>query len=139
LWANPISPNCDVCSEALDRQGSGLGPIDPRMGLELMDDENRDWKLRLRFGKLNTPFHHFTLIADGVAGDLAEGFSCRPGSAFMGMKVWASSEEEAFDMIRVIGAQIGFNVTGRVYLYTTAPDSPPGQNPHAYGITIHAL
>jgi hypothetical protein len=103
-----------------------------------MDDENqsKNWKLKLRYGKLKTPFQHFTLLADGVVGDLIEGFSCRPGRAIMGMKIWALSEEESFDVIRAIGEQIGFTVTGRVLLYQTAPDSPPRENPHAYGITF---
>ena len=102
-----------------------------------MDDEGQDknWKLKLRYGKLKTPFQHFTLLADGVVGDLMEGFSCRPGSAIMAMKVWASSAEEAFDMIRAIGEQIGFTVTGRIQIYETAPVSPPPrENPHGYDI-----
>ena len=101
-----------------------------------MDDEGQDksWKLKLRHGKLKTPFQHFTLLADGVVGDLMEGFSCRPGNAIMGMKVWASSEEEAFDMVRVIGEQIGFAVTGQIQLYETAPDSPPREKPYGYEI-----
>ena len=101
-----------------------------------MDDEGQDknWKLKLRYGKLKTPFQHFTLLADGVVGDLMEGFSCRPGSAIMGMKVWASSAAEAFDMIRAIGEQIGFTVTGRIQLYETAPVSPPRETPHGYDI-----
>jgi hypothetical protein len=102
-----------------------------------MDDESQEknWKLKLRYG-VKTPFQHFTLLADGVVGDLMDGFSCRPGKAIMAMKVWASSTDEAFDMIRTIGEQIGFTVTGRIKLYETLPDSPPRENPHGYGITF---
>ena len=67
------------------------------------DSHDRDWKLKLRYGRLKTPFQHYTLLADGVVGDLMEGFVCRPGNAVMAMKVWASSHDEAFDMIRRIG------------------------------------
>ena len=103
-----------------------------------MSDEggDKDWKLKLRYGKLQTPFQHFTLIADGVVGDLIEGFSCHPGPAFMAMKVWASSHDEAFDMIRVIGEKIGFAATGRIQLYDTPPDVPPRDDPHGYAITF---
>ena len=38
-----------------------------------MSDEDKNWKLKLRYGKLKTPFQHFTLIADGIVGDLIDG------------------------------------------------------------------
>ncbi len=90
-----------------------------------MEPKDIDWQ---------TPFKHYTLLAEGVVGDLIEGFSCRKGSAVMGMKVWASSEEEAFDMIRSIGRQIGFQVTGEIELYITEPASAPRAKPYGYGI-----
>ena len=37
-------------------------------------------------------------------------------------------------MIRVIGEQIGFTVTGRILIYDTEPSEPPGENPHGYDI-----
>src|SRR5690242_8052244 len=101
-----------------------------------MAEEDKDWKLKLRYGKMKTPFSHYTLLADGVVHNLEEGFECRPGKAFMGMKVWASSEEEAFDMIRVIGEHIGFEVTGKIELYSTDPVEPPGEEPHGYDINF---
>lgn len=96
--------------------------------------EDRDWKLELRYGKTTTPFHHFTLIADGVVGDLADGFDCRPGAAVMSMKVWATDAAEAIEMIAAIGRQIGFAVTGKIEVFGTAPDQPPRENPHGYAI-----
>ncbi len=98
------------------------------------DHQDKNWKLKLRYGKLATPFHHYTAIAEGVAGELSDGFSCRPGSAFMGMKMWASSIDEASDMMVVIGKQIGFSVTGRIYVYETEPDAPPRDKPSGYDI-----
>ena len=97
-------------------------------------EESADWKLKLRYGKIKTEFQHFSTIAEGVVGNLVEGFSCRPGSAVMGMKVWASTTDEASDMARAIGKQIGFTVTGRIQIYTTEPEQPPGENPHGYSI-----
>ncbi len=95
------------------------------------------WKIRLRYGKLKTPFKHVSLIAEGIVEkELEHGYECRVGNSFMGMKVWSSTDEEAFDMIRVIGEQIGFRVTGKIYLYNTEPAEPPGENPHGYDINF---
>ncbi len=101
------------------------------------EHEDKDWKLKLRYGKLKTPFQHFTLIAEGiVVGDLREGFSCPKGSAFMAMKVWASSSDEACHMIGVLGEHIGFDVNGRIRVYETEPTSPPRENPYGYDINF---
>ncbi len=97
-------------------------------------DPDNDWKLKLRYGKLKTPFQHRTVIAEGVVGQLSDGFSCRPGPAFLGMKTWASSADEASHMAGVIGEQIGFKVTGRIYVYDTEPHQPPGDTPSGYDI-----
>ncbi len=94
----------------------------------------KDWKLKLRYGKLCTPFHHYTVLADGIVGELVEGFNCRPGKAWMGMKTWATSTGESVDMIKVIGEQIGFTVTGSVEVYETEPTQPTQDNPHGYDI-----
>ncbi len=103
-----------------------------------MDDEESqgDWKLRLRYGQLKTPYTHYSVVAEGVAGSLGDGFACRPGSAYMGMKAWASSSDEAIDMVRVIGQEIGFTVTGQPRVYGTEPSEPPQDKPHAYDITF---
>jgi hypothetical protein len=97
-------------------------------------DSDRDWKLKLRYGKSKTEFQHFTTIAEGVAGKLSDGFTCRPGKAIFGMKVWASSIEEAADMARVISRQIGFALVGKIDIYKTEPSKPPAKNPHGYDI-----
>ena len=99
-----------------------------------MEESEKDWKLKLRYGKLQTPFKHITVIAEGLAGDLEDGFDCPPGNAFMSMKTWAASYEEAADMIQVIGNQIGFKVTGEIQLFDTEPNEPPKGNPYGYDI-----
>lgn len=98
------------------------------------DADEPDWKLRLRYGKLKTPYQHYTLLADGMAATLRHGFECRPGRAWMAMKVWATSQDEAFDMVRAIGADIGFEANGRIELFDTPPEEPPEEKPRAYGI-----
>jgi hypothetical protein len=95
-----------------------------------------DWKLKLRYGRLKTPYNHFTVFADGVAGKLEGGFECRPGPAIMAMRTWATDTEEAVDMACAIGRQIGFSVTGRIRVYNSEPEVPPGENPHGYGINF---
>lgn len=97
---------------------------------------NEDWKLRLRYGKDVTPFSHFTLIADGIVVDLVDGFECRQGAAIMSMKAWAADSAEAAEMVAAIGRQIGFDVTGKIEIYETAPDQPPREGPHGYAIAF---
>ncbi|HEY3049623.1 MAG TPA: hypothetical protein VGJ72_19435 [Polaromonas sp.] len=95
-----------------------------------------NWKLDLRYGRLITPYKHFTVVAEGRVGKLVPGFECRPGPAFMGMKTWATSAGESADMAYVVGAQIGFEVTGRVEVFDTEPIEPPSENPRGYGINF---
>lgn len=93
-----------------------------------------NWKLDLRYGRLTTEFSHFTAIAEGRIQRPIAGFVSRPGPAFMAMKTWASSAGESADMVRVIGAELGFEVTGRVEVFETEATEPPRANPHGYGI-----
>lgn len=97
-------------------------------------EDSRDWKLKLRYGKLTTPFRHFTVLADGVVGNLTDGFRCRLGRAWMAMKAWSADSDESMDMIRAIGEEIGFTVDGRIEVYDTDPDQPPGEEPRGYDI-----
>ena len=99
-----------------------------------MVTEERDWKLKLRLGKRETEYSHFTAIADGIAGDLKDGFECPKDNAFMSMKTWAIDSDQSADMIKVIGSQIGFEVTGDIEIYDTEPEEPPSENPRGYDI-----
>lgn len=98
------------------------------------ESQSQNWKLDLRYGRLVTPYKHFTAIADGVVGQLQDGFECRPGSAFMSMKTWAHDADESAHMIRLIGQQIGFTASGKTEIYETEAEQPPGENPHGYDI-----
>lgn len=98
------------------------------------ESQSQTWKLELRYGRLVTPYTHFTAIVDGVAGELQDGFECRPGNAVMSMKTWAIDADESAHMIRVIGQQIGFSTSGKIQIYETEPEQPPGNNPHGYDI-----
>jgi hypothetical protein len=67
-------------------------------------------------------------------GKLEDGFNCPPGKAWMSMKTWASSTGESVDMVKVIGEQVGFKITGRIEVYETEPTEPPRENPFGYDI-----
>jgi hypothetical protein len=99
-----------------------------------MVKEDKNWKLKLRYGKIVTDFKHFTVLADGVVGDLVEGFECRPGRAWMAMKIWAADSSESADMIQAIGSQIGFVVDGKIHVYETEPSEPPREKSYGYDI-----
>jgi hypothetical protein len=100
------------------------------------EQHDKDWKLKLRYGELTTPYHHYTAIAEGVVGELADGFVCPPGSAFMAIKTWAASTDESSDMITAIGRQIGFTVAGNIQVYETEPVQRPRDNPFGYDINF---
>ena len=100
-----------------------------------MEDE-KNWKLKLRYGKETTPYKHFTAIGDGVVGDLVDGFECQKGPAIMAIKTWATDADESADMLRVIGGKIGFEATGKIEIYETDPEEPPKDNPFGYGINF---
>lgn len=101
-----------------------------------MSGDESDWKLKLRYGRLKTNFSHFTVMADGIAAQLPDGLTCRPGPAWMAMKAWAEDAGEAGHMTRLIADQIGFRVTGDVLVYETEPQLPPKENPHGYDINF---
>lgn len=95
---------------------------------------SNDWKLKLRYGKETTLYTHYTVLAEGVCGEIKEGFSCPKGNAIMGIKVWATDIDESSDMVISIGNQIGFEVTGEIQIYSTEPEELPRENPHGYDI-----
>jgi hypothetical protein len=100
------------------------------------DDPPKDWKLRLRYGRLQTPYRHFTTISEGVFGQPSSEFGCAAGPAFMTMRVWASDADEAVRVASAFGREIGFSVTGRVYLHDTPAEEPPRDHPYGYGIAF---
>lgn len=79
-----------------------------------MADSGGNWKLKLRYGKLTTPYTHYTILADVLVGDNLEEFECIPGKAWLGVKIWASSEDEAIEIIKNIGESTGFKLRGKI-------------------------
>jgi hypothetical protein len=95
----------------------------------------KNWKLKLRYGKLKTAFRHFTLIGDGEIAESNTDFGTTKGAAaFFTIKVWARDQEEAVRMLAVIGRDVGFSATGEVNVYLTDPEQPPGEHPSGYDL-----
>ena len=89
-----------------------------------------DWKLDLKSGNLVTSLVHIAVFADDQVEDLIEGFEAPKGNAVMGVKVWATNIDKPPYMIRSLGDQIGFNVTGEIQIYETEPEQPPRETPY---------
>ncbi|MCG8600544.1 MAG: hypothetical protein MI807_10415 [Verrucomicrobiales bacterium] len=99
-------------------------------------DEIPDWKLKLRYGQITTDLQHLTALAEGRMVKPDNDFACPVGPAWMAMKTWAADTDESADMIRVIGNQIGFEVTGKVEIFATEPERPPTEKPTGYDINF---
>lgn len=100
-------------------------------------EAEKNWKLKLRYGKLQTPFQHFTMMADGEIVETNEDFDIEAGTpAWFSMNLWALDGEQAVDMIITIGRHIGFEATGEIFTYSTDAREPPGEQPRAYGLNF---
>lgn len=103
------------------------------------DQPPNDWKLKLRYGKLKTPYKHFTVFAEGCMEEESSVFECPLVPAWMAIKIWATDSHESNDMIQAIGRQVEFTVTGRIEIYITEPIEPPDYEPFGYYISFHHL
>ncbi|QSX32359.1 hypothetical protein JYB87_11330 [Shewanella avicenniae] len=83
-----------------------------------------------------TEFSHFTVLGDGIVGELQDGFECPRGPAIMTMKTWALNADQSADMLDVIGRQIGFEIIGDIQIFETEPECAPSDKPFGYGINF---
>ena len=97
----------------------------------------KDWKLKLRYGRLKTPFTHYTLIAPARVEKYIEDFDAEIGKAWIGMKIWATNEDESAEVYQSVADQTGLNITGNILVYNTEPVNPPKENPYAYDIQFN--
>jgi hypothetical protein len=97
-----------------------------------LDEPHPNWKLLLRYGRLETPYEHFTVLADVrvIEGDADLGSEVGP--AWLSMKTWALSGDAAADLIGAIAPQLGAELRGRVEVYSSEPAEPPRDEPFAY-------
>jgi hypothetical protein len=98
--------------------------------------DDKDWKLKLRYGKLTTPYKHYTAMVPVKINDYIEDLDAQPGTAWAGMKIWATDTDEVSDLVISIGKQTGFIITGNIEIYITEAIQPPEANPHAYNINF---
>lgn len=96
----------------------------------------KDWKLKLRYGKITIPFKHFTVIGNCEVGELITGYFCRPGPAYVAMKIWATDSQEAADIFFSVGEQIGFSPYDKVEIFSTDAIEPPQEKPYGYDINF---
>jgi hypothetical protein len=96
-----------------------------------MDDKYKDWKLKLRYGKLSTPYKHFTAITKGIVEEASD-FSS--GSAFMAIKIWVITYDDAADLVESIARQIDFTITGKIEVFDTEPQEPPREDAYGYDV-----
>ena len=94
--------------------------------------QDKNWKLKLRYGGLTTPYHHYSLIVDGEVLEETERNGAAHGPAVMGFKCWSASHEEAFDMAEFFAGEFCFSITGRIELYDTEPKEPLRDKPYGY-------
>jgi hypothetical protein len=96
-----------------------------------MSEQDKNWKLKLRYGKLTTIYKHFTTITKGVIQEESE---YSPGNAFMAIKIWATTYDDAADLVESVAEQIGFVITGQIEVFDTEPQEPPKQNAYGYDL-----
>ena len=93
-----------------------------------------DWKLELEQGLIQTPYRHFTVMADGSSPRGLTDYQCPPGRAWMSVMTWATDEEESINMVRVVGEHLGFEIDGQIEVKAAEPEQPPHEAPYLYAI-----
>ena len=101
------------------------------------DNPPKDWNLKLRYGKLKSPFTHFATITKGTFEEAFPEYGCPAGDAVMGLKVWAQDAREAARVSIAFGESIGFLASNDSEVYEAAPEEPPKQEPYVYQWTFH--
>jgi hypothetical protein len=96
------------------------------------DEAHPNWKLLLRYGRLKTPYEHFTVLADVRVMEGDADLGSQVGPAWLSMNVWAASADAAADLVDAIAPQVGAEVRGRVQVHSSEPDRPPQDEPFAY-------
>jgi hypothetical protein len=127
MGPTPADATSDEATDPYELQVTRTDPVIPS-----------DWKLKLRYGKLETPFHPYAVLVDGIVGVLPEDFGDRnlypPGPAVMSLKIWAESPDQAVDVAMAIAHELDFKPVDQPQVYTVDPDLPPSEDPSAYRI-----
>ena len=99
-------------------------------------DNDKDWKLKLRYGKMKTPYQHFTAIAEGVVVAPDNSLQCPTGPAIITMRTWATDPAQSAQILQSLGDELGYEITGDIQIYETDPERPPKENPYGYGLNF---
>ena len=81
-------------------------------------------------------FKHFSLVA---GGDTMEGHAVpdgRVGPSVMSLKVWASSVEEAVEVIISIGNEVGFKIEQNVEVFRSKATQMARDETFAYDVRV---
>ncbi len=100
------------------------------------NQDTKDWKLRLRYGQISTPYTHSTALIDvEVSKPTPENGAKCIGPAWLGIKLWATGKDKACDMADLFAHH--FDCEPReIHPYDTPPEEPPRENPYGYGLTL---
>jgi hypothetical protein len=94
-----------------------------------MPSESRETKAK---------FMHFVVIADGVAGPATEEYGVRQGPAVFSIKAWTTSSEDAVHMAKVFAKYSGFEMFGRLEIYSGGEiTSPARSEPYGYAVKFY--
>jgi hypothetical protein len=96
------------------------------------ESDHSNWKLLLRYGRLETPYSHFTVLADGRVMEASDQPRAEPGPAWFSMRAWARTSDDAAALLEERAPTFGFEIRGRIEVYATEPERPPGDEPLAY-------
>ena len=99
-------------------------------------ENDKDWKLKLRYGKIKTPYQHFTAIAQGVVVTSDNSLQCPAGPAMITIRTWATDAAQSAQIIQFFGSELGYEITEDIQIYETDPERPPKDQPYGYGINV---
>lgn len=103
---------------------------------EVEPEHPKDWKLKLRYGRLKTPFVHMVVLSYVEILTPDEKLGTITGPAVMMFKGWARNDDEFFEMTEHYAEMLGANVVGKTELYTGEPEQPPAAKPFGYDINF---
>jgi hypothetical protein len=70
--------------------------------------------------------------ADGHVVEVSDELETELGPAWLAIKVWARDTDDAAALVEAIAPELGFEIRGRVEIYTTEPVEPPRDVPYGY-------
>lgn len=98
----------------------------------------KNWKLKLHYNKIKTPYKHYQLFANGknIAMD-PEKYKNQSPNAYMALKCWAEDDKQAVSMMDKVAQSVGFEIKDKVEIYHNEPTQSPEKEPYAYDLNFH--